>query len=177
MIVAWSSCNPKTFPTCICHWNSNRNTICRPYVCVNFYFVCLCVVHGMRKRNSLSLFPRPALPPSLGDWLRNDLQLIMHRVSVGSCCCLLILSFTYNRHVLFTQIEYRTPDASLCCSCVCLLMQLVASPDFLNVGYYLGWSAQLALPQGAHHLQRNKSVFSSVLWISFGQLEFLQGKK
>ncbi len=42
-------------------------------------------------------------------------------------------------------------------------MQLVASRDFLNVGYYLGWSAQLALPPGAHSLQRNKVTFL-VFW-------------
>lgn len=148
-------------------------------MCVWTFILCVCALCMGWEKETVCLYflVLPSLPPLLADWLRNDLQLIMRRVSVGSCCCLLILSFTYNGHVLFTQIEYRTPDASLCCSSVCLLMQLVASPDFLNVGYYLGWRAQLALPQGAHHLQRNKSVFSSVLWISFGQLEFLQGEK
>lgn len=38
-------------------------------------------------------------------------------------------------------------------------MQLVASPDFLNVGYCLGWSAQLALPLGAHTCKETKVTF------------------
>lgn len=39
----------------------------------------------------------------LVDWLKTDLHLIMHHASVGSCLCLLILSPTYNSHVLFTN--------------------------------------------------------------------------
>lgn len=42
-----------------------------------------------------------SLPPLGSPW--NDLHLITCGASVGSCCCLLILSFTYNRHVLFTN--------------------------------------------------------------------------
>lgn len=66
-----------------------------------------------------------------------------------------------------SQIEYRTPDASLCCSCVCLLMQLVASRDFLNLGYYLGWSTQLALPLGEHAHQDTKVTFLLFCVFSF----------
>ena len=59
----------------------------------------------VRERNSICFLLPPSLPPSSepADWPRTDLHLIMHWVSVGSCCCLLILSFTYYRNVLFTN--------------------------------------------------------------------------
>lgn len=70
----------------------NENTLWRPYVPANFH----------RGKQDLHILVLPLLAPSAGcPW--NDLHLITCGASVGSCCCLLILSFTYNRRVLFTN--------------------------------------------------------------------------
>lgn len=75
----------------------------------------------------------------------------MQPVSVG--VFLLPINFCHSPTIgiLCSQIEYKTPDASLCCSGVCLLMYQAASLDFLNVGYYPGWRSWLtiALEEGS----------------------------
>lgn len=62
--------------------------------------ICACYLL-LRKTGSTP--PCPSSPRSLAGCPWNDLHLVTHFASVGSCHCLLILSFTYNRRVLFTN--------------------------------------------------------------------------
>lgn len=75
--------NMRTARVCVCVWACT--------LCVDFFCMSL-------KRDTVHF-----LPPFPAKWPRCDLQLIMRPFSVGRCCCLLILSFTYNRQVLFTN--------------------------------------------------------------------------
>lgn len=99
------------------------------------------------------------LPPFPAKWPRCDLQLIMRPFSVGRCCCLLILSFTYNRQVLFTNRKQSSR---------CFIMSLLCV--LTNAAGRLPWLAPLCrlLPgleraarpaTGGTRLQRNKSDF------------------
>lgn len=146
-------CRPPTYIYCC---NSDRKTICRPYVC-------MCVVHRVRKRNGLSLFSPPTLA-QLADWLRADLHLIMRWLSVGSCCCLLILSFTYNRHVLFTNRIQNSRCFIM--SLLCVLTNAAGRLPWLPQCRLLPRLERTACPATwGTHMHRNKNDFSSVPWI------------
>lgn len=76
--------------------SSKENMLWRPYVPANFHCTGMC-------RSTGSAHPCPSSPHSLR-WLPVEwfTPHYVRRLS-GSCCCLLILSFTYNRRVLFTN--------------------------------------------------------------------------
>lgn len=75
----------------------NMGTVC-VCVSVSLHLVRRLLLHELKKRHG-------PFPPSLFPAKRSrcDLQLVMRPFSVGRCCRLLILSFTYNRQVLFTN--------------------------------------------------------------------------
>lgn len=93
----------------------------------------MCVVHGTVS-SCLHTFSQ------LADWLKTDLHLIIRWVSVGSCFCLLILSFTYNRHVLFTNRIQNSRRFIMLLRCV-----------LTNAGCRLRWLPQCRLLPGLEH--------------------------
>lgn len=82
-------------------------------------------------------------------------------ISVGSCCCLLILSFTYNRHVLFTnRIQNSRRFIMLL---LCVLTNAAGCKLWLPQCRLLPVLEHTACPPtGGTHLQRKKSDFSVV---------------
>lgn len=63
---------------------------------------------------------------------------------------------------------------------MCLPKQLVASPDFFNVGYYLVWSTQPVLPQGAHSCKETKWLFLctvDLFWSNYAADRFISRSK
>lgn len=142
------------------------------YTCVQAAY--MCVVHGTVS-SCLHTFSQ------LADWLKTDLHLIIRWVSVGSCFCLLILSFTYNRHVLFTNRIQNSRRFIMLLRCV-----------LTNAGCRLRWLPQCRLLPGLEHaacpaaggthththFQGNKSEFfvcaTNVIWSNYTGSCFIQ---
>lgn len=137
-------------------WKQYAGCVCGLHICV------LC----------MGLFPPASTHSQLADWLKTDLHLIIHWVSVGSCFCLLILSFTYNRHVLFTNRIQNSRRFIMLLRCV-----------LTNAGSRLHWLTQCRLlprlehtacpaTRGTHThtFNETKVTFSFVIRMQFGQI-------
>lgn len=124
---------------CVCLWAC--------ILCIDFF--CM----GLRRDTVHLLLSVPA------KWPRCDLQFIMRLFSVGRCCCLLILSFTYNRQVLFTNRK----QSSRCfiMSLLCVLTNVAGRLPWLTPLYRLfpGLERAARPATGGTRLQRNKSDF------------------
>lgn len=140
-------------------------------MCVQLlYCVYVCCAWVQKKKQSIAIssLPPQHVPSSLTD--RGLIYTSLCTESQAGVAAAYSFCHSPTVGMFCSQIDCKTLDASLCCSCVCYLMQLATSPDFLNVGYYLGWSTTLALPLGANTRKETKVTFFcsvGLIWLNY----------